>query len=186
MASMLAAIGVICVGQHLPRLAAQAGGDASDRRRQLFAVIGGLRHFHVHDQRLRRISRDLHVVVGRDAAVGLPHPARFRFTHADPRSRLAGAQFLQFFESLLQPLLPFPSRSPLGLFHPAPIWFLIRVSHFPNPSSRSFQVFPDLRFPLKAAARRLGLDLGPVLHHLLQRDQSFRAHQSQHLREQLI
>ncbi len=79
-----AAIGEVCVGQHLLRLAAQARGDASDCGRELFAVIGGLRHLHVHDQRLRRVGRDLHVVVGRDAAVGLPHPARFRFAHAHP------------------------------------------------------------------------------------------------------
>ncbi len=61
-----AAIGKVCVGQHLPRLAAHALGNAPDCGCQLFAVIGGLRHFHVHDQRLRRIGRDLHVVVGRD------------------------------------------------------------------------------------------------------------------------
>ena len=34
-----AAIGEVCVGQHLSRLAAQTGGDASDCGRELFAVM---------------------------------------------------------------------------------------------------------------------------------------------------
>ncbi|PYX28296.1 MAG: hypothetical protein DMG77_15810 [Acidobacteria bacterium] len=121
--------------------------------------------------------------MGRDAAVGLPHPARFRFAYADSRPRLAGAQFLQLFQSLLQPLLPLASRPPPRLFLPARAFFLIRFPHLPDPSPRSFQGFPDFRLALKAVARRLGFDLGPVLHHLLQRDPPFRAHQSQHLRE---
>src|SRR5271167_1884183 len=45
-----AAIGVTAIGQHLLRLVSQAGSDALDRRRQLFAVIAGLSHFHVYDQ----------------------------------------------------------------------------------------------------------------------------------------
>ena len=102
------------------------------------------------------------------------------------RSRFAGTQFLQFFQSLLQPLLPFASRSSSGLFHPARLGFLIRFSHFSNPSPRSFQVLFDLRLALKTVACRLRLDLGSVLHHRLQRDQPFRAHQPQHLCEQLV
>src|SRR5207244_4913649 len=140
-----ATVGVISISQHLSRLASQAGSDASYGGRELFAVVGGLRHFHVYDQRLRGIGRDLHVVVGRDAAIGLPHSPRFRFTHTDPRSRFAGTQFLQFFQSLLQPLLPFASRSSSCLFHPARLGFLIWFSHFSNPSPRSFQVLFDLR-----------------------------------------
>src|SRR6266496_2511730 len=95
------------------------------------------------------------------SAVGLPHPPRFRFTHADPRSRLAGTQFLQFFQSLLQPLLPFASRAPSCLLHPARLGFLIRFSHFSNPSPRPFQVLCKLRLPLKAVARRCALILVP-------------------------
>ena len=145
-----------------------------------------MRHLHVHDQRLRRVGRDLQVVVGRDAAVGLPHPARFRFAYTDSHPRLAGAQFLQFFESLLQPLLPLASRSPLRRFHPTRSFFLIRVPHLSHASPRPLQMLRNLRLTLKAVARRLRLDLRPVLDHLLQRDQPFRAHPPQHLREQLI
>src|SRR5713226_6871345 len=48
-----ATVGVISIGQHLLWLVAQASRDASNRGRELFAVIGGLGYFHVHDQRLR-------------------------------------------------------------------------------------------------------------------------------------
>src|SRR5216684_292367 len=165
------AVGVIAVGQHLPRLASQAGGDALYRRRQLFAVVAGLGYLHVYDQRLRPIGRDLHVVVGSEGAVRLSHPARFWFGDADSGARFARTQFLQLVEGLL---------SPLRLF------CLIRFAHLPQPPPRSFQVLPNPCLSLKAVARCLGLDLGPVLHYLLQTDQPFRAQQPQHLREQLI
>lgn len=55
--------------------------------------------------------------------LGLPRPARFRFAHAYPRPRLAGAYFLQLFQPPLEPLA---SRAPPCLFDPARTFFLIR------------------------------------------------------------
>src|SRR5713226_718046 len=146
------AVGVIAVGQHLPRLASQAGGDALYRRRPLFAVVAGLGYLHVYDQRLRPIGRDLHVVVGSEGAVRLSHPARFWFGDADSGARFARTQFLQLVEGLLQPLLPLSSHPPLGLLSPLRLFCLIRFAHLPQPPPRSFQVLPNPCLSLKALA----------------------------------
>src|SRR6202022_1974239 len=101
-------------------------------------------------------------------------------------SLLALLQLPQLLQCVLQPLVLFLPRSGLRLSGFRTRFFVPRIAHLRHPLPRPLQVFSNGRFLLIASGACQRLDLRPVLHHLLQRNQPFLAEGCQHLREQLI
>src|SRR5713226_4376624 len=95
-------------------------------------------------------------------------------------SALARLPLLQLFQRTLEPLLLLASCAYLGLLGFRTALLVPWIAHLRYTSSRPLQMFAN-RFLLEITpTARLCLDLGAILHHLLQRDQSFLAQRRQH------
>src|ERR1700693_45195 len=101
-------------------------------------------------------------------------------------SACACLPLLQLFQRTLQPLLLLASCAYLGLLGFRTALLLPWIAHLRYTSSRSLQMFANRFLLAITPTARLRLDHGAILHHLLQRDQSFLAQRRQHLREQFI
>src|ERR1700726_3776567 len=101
-------------------------------------------------------------------------------------SALARLPLLQLFQPPPQPLLLLASRTGLGLLGFRTALLVPGIAHLRYTSSRPLQMFANRFLLAITPTARLRLDLGAILHHLLQRDQSFLAERRQHLREQFI
>src|SRR5713101_728913 len=120
------------------------------------------------------------------------HGPSLRITGAHSRfllgfySALARLPLLQLFQRTLQPLLLLAPCAYLGLLGFRTALLVSGIAHLRYTSSRPLQMFANRFLLAITPTARLGLDLGAILHHLLQRDQSFLAQRRQHLREQFI
>ena len=182
--------GKAAVHHHLLRLVPEIFFDPFDRPAQLPVVTGALADPGPHDDLVRRLGGQLHVIAGRVASVGLLHDPGLRFRQAHPRRLLllppafVSPNLAQLLQRLFQPALPFARRPfPCSAL---PLGFIgLRIAHRLDLLARRRQMRPHFLFPPKTVRSRTSLDLGAIVHHPLQTHQTLRAQQAQHLHEQI-
>src|SRR6266536_641807 len=179
------------IAHHLFGSLAQILFHSLDSRLQLFKVIARLHHSHGHHHPVSCIRVDLHVVARRKPAASLLHYPGLRITRAHPSvffvlTPAFFGQLVKLLQRLLQPLLPLTGRSLARLGH-APARFLFaQRSHRRHLLLGLLERLLHSLFPAKTIRRRVGSDLGPVLHHSLQCYQPIGTQNPQTLHEQFL
>lgn len=117
------AVEVAAIDDDLGRHAAHSLLDAGQPGQELLIIAPRLRDVNGHDELVRRIGGELHIVARRDPAVGLLHHPRVGIGRAHPLHRaLRGFELREGLEGLLQSL-HFLSLGPLPrrLLLPVPL-----------------------------------------------------------------
>src|SRR6266481_904742 len=166
------------ISHHLFRRLAQVLLHSLHPRLQLLKVIARLHHSHRYHHTFLRIRVDLDVIARCKATVGLLHHPCLGITRAHPSLLFVLTffrQLVKFLQRLLQPLLALSGRSLARLGH-APARFLFaHRSHRCHLLSGLLERLLHSVLSPKTIGCRVGSDLGPVLHHSFQCNQSIGA-----------
>src|SRR5262249_502348 len=179
------------IGDRLLRSLAQILFHPLDPRLQLFKVIARLHHSHRHHHPVSGIRVDLHVVARRKTTPSLLHHPRLGITRSHPSVLFVLApaffsQLVKLLKGLRQRLLPFARRSLARLADALARFLFAQRSHHLNLLSGLPKRLLHSLFPAKTIRRRVGANLGPVLHHSLQADQPIGTQDPQTLHKQFF
>src|SRR5215831_2239166 len=187
--------GISCVDDDLFGRLSEITLDSLYGGFQFAGVDGGLAHSNPHNHLGLGIGGNLDVVGWAKSPFGLYHSARLGVSGTGPKFfflslclRLGPStlELFQLLKRLFKPLLLLAQRSlsrlSLALTQLLRAW----ISHGFDLLLGLFKMTFESGFAAKTLIRRRGLDLGPVVHHALQRDQSLVAEHPQDLDEHAI